>query len=159
MSREKTNSGQMDFGVLLNVAFGAFKDALHLHLANAGFDDLGGSFGYVLRTLNVHPEGMSLKDLAQALGVTSPGTQKIVDDMEAKGYVERSLDPQDTRIRRLTVATRGKALLEEARRFHARFEARLGHKLGKEAVEQTRAVLEALAKPQRIAPSIRMQIL
>ena len=45
----------VDFGVLLNLAFGSFKAGLHAELARAGFDDVGPSFGYVFRLLASRP--------------------------------------------------------------------------------------------------------
>ena len=56
----------IDFGLLLNVAYGAFKERLHTSLATAGFDDLGPSFGYVFRSLASGP--LSLVQLATLLG-------------------------------------------------------------------------------------------
>ncbi len=149
----------LDFGILLNLAFGAFKDALHASLAEQGFDDLGASFGYVLRTLEPHAEGLSLKDLAAALGVTPQGTLKIVDDMVAKGYAARSTDPADTRVKRVRVAARGADLLRRAREFHRQFEQQLGRRLGSARVETTRKVLESLVEPTSLGASIRMQLL
>lgn len=158
-SKKPSAPEPLDFGILLNVAFGAFKDALHAHLAKLGFGDIGASFGYVLRTLDPHSNGLSLKQLAVALGVTPQGTLKIVDDMVAKAYVQRSTDPLDTRVKRLTVAPRGRALLKEARKFHLQFESALADKAGIEAVAQARRVLEALAGPSSVGPSTRMQLL
>lgn len=130
----------LDFGVLLNVAFGAFKQQLHRHLAEAGFDDMGPSFGYVFRLLLAQPA--SLRDVAERLGISSPGALKVVDDMVAKGYVERSEHPQDGRIKQLTLTARGRRAVQEARRFHASFEQGLARQLGEREVAAARAVLE-----------------
>lgn len=160
MSRPQSPAGHgLDFGILLNVAFGTFKDALHDHLEQAGFADLGASFGYILRTLEPGAEGMSLKDLAAALNVTPQGTLKIIDDMVAKGYVSRATDARDTRIKRLRVAPRGRALLREARKFHQQFERMLSEKLGAKAVAGTRRVLESLTESDSVGASIRMQLI
>lgn len=130
----------LDFGVLLNVAFGAFKLQLHRHLAQAGFDDLGPSFGYVFRLLLARPA--SLRDVAERLGISSPGALKVVDDMVAKGYVERNEHPRDGRVKALTLTSRGRQAVEEARRFHALFEQGLAHRLGAGDVAAARSVLE-----------------
>lgn len=152
---------RVDFGILVNVAFGAFKDALHEHLGRAGFADVGRSFGYIVRTLEPAADGLSLKQLAAALDVTPQGALKIVDDMVAKGYVTRTTDATDTRVTRLRVGPRGHALLKEARRFHARFERQLISRHGERAVAQARVVLEGMteARPGASAPGIRMQLL
>lgn len=133
----------LDFGVLLNVAFAAFKDALDADLAAAGFDDIGTSFGYVFRLLDNAP--CNLSELAAQLGMSSPGALKVVDDMEAKGYVSRCAEAGDRRVKRLELTARGRAALSRARSFHERYELALAERLGARQVEATRKVLESMA--------------
>jgi DNA-binding MarR family transcriptional regulator len=133
----------LDFGVLLNVAFAAFKDALDGDLAAAGFDDIGTSFGYVFRLLDRAP--CNLSELAAQLGMSSPGALKVVDDMEGKGYVSRSADAGDRRVKRLELTDRGRAALARARSFHGKYEQALSQRLGARQVAATRKVLEAMA--------------
>src|SRR6476659_5066628 len=85
----------LDFGILLGLAYSAFVDELRAHLAKSGFDRLNRSFGYVARALV--DDTLSLRELADRLGITSQGALKIVDDMEANHYLERSPDPGDGR--------------------------------------------------------------
>jgi DNA-binding MarR family transcriptional regulator len=137
------SSTAADFGVLLNVAYNSFVTALWKDLAAAGFNDIGPSFGYVFRLLS---EGTSsLSELAEQLHMTSPGALKVIDDMVAKGYVSRSADANDGRIKRLALTARGRTALAHARKFHARCERDLERRLGKRSVAATRQVLEALA--------------
>lgn len=133
----------LDFGVLLNVAFVAFKDALDADLAAAGFDDIGKSFGYVFRLLAEAP--CNLSELALQLGMSSPGAMKVVDDMVAKGYVSRSADADDRRVKRLELTERGRAALGRARSFHQKYELALGQRLGIRQVAAARKLLEAMA--------------
>ena len=132
----------IDFGVLLNLAFGALKHEMQSHMADAGFGDLGPSFGYVFRL--VDQDAPSLAELAARLGITPQGTLKIVAEMIDKGYMHRADDETDKRIRRLTLSPRGKRALAEARRFHGMFERDLGNRLGTRRVATARAVLEAI---------------
>jgi DNA-binding MarR family transcriptional regulator len=138
-----SSADRIDFGVLLNLAFGALKGRLHDHMRAAGFDDLGPSFGYVFRLLD--RESPSLAELAVTLGMTPQGALKIVSDMTAKGYVNRADDVADARVRRLVLAPRGQRALAEARKFHSRFERELGKQLGERRVASARGVLEAMA--------------
>lgn len=141
-----------DIGVLLTLALGAFKDALHAHLATKGYDDLGPSFGFVFRSLAERP--LSLVELAARLGISSQGALKIVADMVERGYVERQDDDTDRRVRRLTLTARGRGALREARRFHASAEQRLIEAAGSARVAGARAVLEALVRwgsPEEVA--------
>jgi DNA-binding MarR family transcriptional regulator len=137
-----SSSEPLDFGVLLNVAFAAFKDALDADLAAAGFDDIGSSFGYVFRLLTEAP--CSLSELALRLGMSSPGALKVVDDMVAKGYVSRSADADDRRVKRLELTERGRAALSRARSFHEKYEQALAQRLGARQVAATRKLLEAM---------------
>jgi DNA-binding MarR family transcriptional regulator len=92
-------------------------------LAGQGFDDLGRSYGYVFRVLG--DGDRSLSQLAGLLGMTLPGAGKIVDEMEARGYVERQPDRSDRRVKRLALSRRGRAALKAARAFHRDYERRL----------------------------------
>lgn len=138
----RTARPDVDFGILLHVAFARFKNGLHAHLADEGFDDLGASFGFVFRGLEEAP--LKLRELAERLDITPQGALKIVDDMVAKGYVTRLADPADRRATLLALAPRGEQALAAAKRFHRRFEAKLASRLGARRVADTRAVLSAL---------------
>ena len=92
-------------------------------LTRRGFDDLGRSYGYVFRVLG--DGDRSLSELAGLLGMTLPGAGKIVDEMEARGYVERHPDRSDRRVKRLALSGRGRAALKAARAFHRDYERRL----------------------------------
>jgi DNA-binding MarR family transcriptional regulator len=132
----------VDLGILLGLSFQAFSDELKAELRDEGFDDLGGSYGYVFRALSVEP--LQLNELAQRLGMTAQGASKIVSEMEARKYVERRPDPEDGRAKRLRLAARGRAALGCARKFHAAYERRLRAELGDRNVSVMRRVLEAM---------------
>jgi DNA-binding MarR family transcriptional regulator len=143
VSSHKSSAAQVDLGVLLTLALEAFKDRMHEHLANAGYDDLGPSYGFVFRSLA--DNALSLAELAAQLGMSAPGALKIVAQMIERGYVERRDDDVDARVRRLALTRRGKRALDEARGFHAAAERELIAKLGKDRVVGAREVLTALA--------------
>lgn len=132
----------VDLGLLLGLAYQAFTDRLRAALAARGFDDLGGSYGYVFRALAGGP--LRLADLAARLGMTAPGAARIVDEMEARGYLERRPDPRDGRAKALRLAPRGRAALAAARRFHASAERELAAALPPGGVAAARRALEAL---------------
>jgi DNA-binding MarR family transcriptional regulator len=133
-----------DFGVLLNMAFGAFKDGLHAALAEAGFDDVGGSFGYVFRLLAEEPA--SLGAVAQHLGITPQGALKIIDDMVRKGYVVRLPCAEDGRIKMLALTERGSLAVTCASRYHRRFEKALAGRIGAANAVAARAALEDIVR-------------
>jgi DNA-binding MarR family transcriptional regulator len=139
---------QLDFGILLGQAYIAFVDELRAHLASSGFEELNRSFGYVARALAT--ESLSLRELAEHLGITSQGALKIVDDMEENQYLERLPDRDDGRAKRLRLTKRGRAALAAARTFHARFEADLTKRVGAQQARALRAALTELVRHREL---------
>lgn len=136
------NADSIDLGLLLGLAYQTFVDLLRADLRAHGFDDLGGTYGYVFRALADNQ--LSQRELARRLGITDQGMAKILGEMVGRGYVERSPDPNDSRVKRLRLGVRGKAALRAARRFHAAFEAELGRELGAATVRRFRQVLDRI---------------
>ncbi len=145
----------LDFGILLNLAFGAFKARLHTHLAAKGFDDLGPSFGYVFRLLADGPS--SLREIADQLGMSAPGALKIIDDMVAKNYVQRSADAHDGRVKRLALTPRATQAMAHAAAFHAQFERDLAKRVGDKAGATARAVLEDIVALDAPTNTVRLR--
>jgi MarR family transcriptional regulator for hemolysin len=137
-------AAELDFGLLLGLAYQGFVERLRDELARRGFDDLGGAYGYVFRALAV--DRPSQRELARRLGITDQGMAKIVAEMVDRRYVEREPDPEDTRVKRLRLAARGRAALAAARGFHAAFERQLARELGARAVRRLRDELRRIAE-------------
>lgn len=144
----------IDFGILLGLSYQTFVDELRATLDAKGFTDLGPSYGYVFRALGA--EALHLRALAGRLNMTDQGAAKIVDEMEARGYLERHPDPDDGRIKQLRLARRGRGALAAARRFHRLYERRLAERLGSREMAAARQVLEAVAvASDRAGPHLR----
>ena len=77
--------------------------------------------------------------------MSAPGALKVVDDMVAKGYVSRSADADDRRVKRLELTHRGRTALSRARSFHEKYEQALVQRLGMRQVAAARKLLEAMA--------------
>jgi DNA-binding MarR family transcriptional regulator len=133
----------LDFGILLALAYQNFVRDLRAALAEQGFDDLGRSDGFVFRALGAQP--MTVSDLAARLEVTKQAAAQIVDDMQRRGYVSRTPDPNDRRAQRLRLTDRGASALAAARRFHQRYEQGLIRDHGAPALRALRDVLAAVA--------------
>jgi len=130
-------------GMLAGFGYRGFIRELRAALCRQGYDDLGGAYEAVFRALCDEP--LPLVHLAARLGMTAQGAAKIVDEMEARAYVERRPDPADGRIKQLHLGKRGRAAFNAGRRFSAAYEKRLAARLGEADLKAARRVLEAMA--------------
>lgn len=80
---------------------------------------LGLSFARIraLRRIAAAAEPMTLRDLADVLLTDRPYTTLVVDDLVARGLVERSPNPADRRSKIVTVTAAGRAAAAEAERI------------------------------------------
>jgi DNA-binding MarR family transcriptional regulator len=134
---------ETDLGVLLALAYQQFVREMHADLAGDGYDDLGGSDGFVFRALAAEP--MTVSALAARLAVTKQGAGQIVDDTERRGYVVRRPHPEDGRARLVDLSSRARGALAAARSFHHRREEQLVAEHGPRAVRGLRTVLTSLS--------------
>ncbi|WP_205314854.1 MarR family winged helix-turn-helix transcriptional regulator [Nonomuraea lactucae] len=148
---------EIDFGVLLGLAYHQFVAELHAHLAGAGFTGIRPTFGYAFRVLA--REELTTSQLAARLQITPQGAAKTVEEMVAAGYVKRTPDPADGRVKRLNLTDRCRALMASAQEFHADFERRLEADLGKARVADLREVLTTIMErnesPDGLARALR----
>jgi DNA-binding MarR family transcriptional regulator len=85
-------------------------------------------------------------EIASNLGVTSQAVSKMVRELEALGYVERVVDAEDARVRRVALTERGRAAIQAGRDVRARVNRELSEALGAERVEDAAKTLhDALA--------------
>lgn len=74
-----------------------------------------------------HHEGVRMSDAARIIGVTLATLTVACDKLEAKGLVQRTRDPSDRRVVKISLTPKGMAAYEFHRQFHAKmFEAVLG---------------------------------
>jgi len=147
---------QVDIGILIGLAWHDFVQALQADLSARGYDDNGSSYGYVFRA--VDRGTLSVSELAKRLGTTSQAVTKLVNEMQAAGYVERVSDPDDARVTLVRLAPRGRAALAAARRFHHRFERGLVERHGERSVAALRAVLSGVVEGATAEPPHRRTI-
>lgn len=92
--------------------FGGFRtliDRLHQELARQGHADARPAHGFVLQA--VGPAGATASELGRRLGVSKQAAGKTVDALVARGYADRTADPQDARRKIVAVTSRGRELL------------------------------------------------
>jgi DNA-binding MarR family transcriptional regulator len=108
-------------------------------LAEAGFDDIRVAHNAVFT--RVPAGGVRLTDLAAQAGVSKQAMAEMVDELVAKGYLQRVPDPSDGRAKLLVMAPRGAASHEVTLRIFADIEAELAAVVGTERLEGARDVL------------------
>ncbi|MBA2892204.1 MarR family winged helix-turn-helix transcriptional regulator [Nonomuraea soli] len=110
------------------LAFRTMIDELHAELARQGHPDMRPMHGFVLQAIG--PQGTTAVELGRTLGVSKQAAGKTVEALEQIGYVERAVDPADTRRKIVKVTDRGYDALirsgEILRRQHRRWAETLG---------------------------------
>jgi DNA-binding MarR family transcriptional regulator len=122
-------------------------DDLHLRLAEEGWGDVREAYGFVLLSLRDHG-ATTTTGLAGTLGVTKQATSKLLDAMEAGGYVERRPAEGDGRIKEVTITSRGRELLEVVEAIYAELEAGWADVIGPRGVEDVRRRLDRVVRSQ-----------
>jgi MarR family transcriptional regulator, organic hydroperoxide resistance regulator len=97
--------------------------------------------------------GCRVYDIARELGITTGGTSKLVDRIEANGYCRRLPNPADRRSSLLELTPEGSRLLAEAGvAFDEELQSRLGAAVPERTLRQFGATLTRLrAAGQRMA--------
>ena len=104
-------------------------------------------WGYVvLLTLDETPM-RSQAVLAQAIGADKTRIIRTLDDLQDRGYIERTPDPDDRRVRLLSITASGRRLKDAVQADIQRGEE---HWLGELSAEERRVFLSVL---KRLAPT------
>jgi DNA-binding MarR family transcriptional regulator len=82
--------------------------------------------------------------IAEQLGISGTMIVQIVDDLEAKGLVERRRNPADRRSYALEMTAAGRAALKRARRAIAKVEEEIVTRLGAHGAEDLRSLLRRI---------------
>ena len=128
-----------DFAILVVAATRAVADRLQAAMTAAGHAQMRPPFGFVIRALA--EAGLTLTELAERLGVTKQAAIKVVDEMEAHGFVERRPAPADRRSKILGLTERGRDVRRAALATSHRIEDELRADLGDADVDAARRVL------------------
>jgi DNA-binding MarR family transcriptional regulator len=125
MRRSERKRTDPDLGVLTGRLLFAIQGELFATLADQGHPDLRPQHGAVLAYLDA--EGSRATDLARRSGQHKQVVGKLIDELEALGYVERRPDPADRRAKLIVPTERGldqmgrsDAILASIERRHAR---------------------------------------
>lgn len=134
----------MSLTATLLSAAAALVDDIHSGVRARGFTDLRPTHGFVFSRLS--PYGATVTEIAEHLGFTRQAASQTVDELVAKGYVERRPHPSDARARMVVLTARG------VRCTRAAEEAAAEALKSWEDIIGTRRLLELRDELARLAP-------
>jgi DNA-binding MarR family transcriptional regulator len=117
----------------------ALNDEVLRRIHAAGFPDLRTSHGFLFQHLVAGP--LPVGALARRMGVSQQAASKAAGELERLGYLARTPDPADGRVRRVGLSSRGEAAMRAGREARAALAADLAARLGEERLEALRGAL------------------
>jgi DNA-binding MarR family transcriptional regulator len=129
---------------LLRHARTAYGGAMNAALIEAGCDDIPKNGLYVIGGLALGAGGVPLGRLAEELGVTKQAAGQLVDTLVLRGYLDRTVDPEDRRKVSITLSERGQLAASVQAAARQRVDAALAAKVGADCVMQMRRGLGVL---------------
>jgi len=127
---------------LLRGARRAYGSAIRADLDEAGCDDVPRNGIYVIGAI-ARTEA-PLSEIIDQLGVSKQAAGALVDTLVTRGYLERSIYPEDRRRLRVTLTERGEEAAVVVRAAVERVDAALVARVGPAYVAHTRATLASL---------------
>jgi DNA-binding MarR family transcriptional regulator len=115
--------------------------------------DLGPPHAGILRAIADQP-GRSQQALSEQLGMLPSRVVVYVDELEARGYVERTRNPNDRRLHALYLTAAGKRLMRKLSELARQHERRLTAALDPEERGTLRTLLTTLAQHQGLTPHV-----
>jgi DNA-binding MarR family transcriptional regulator len=131
------------FPSLLRRARRAYAGAIQAGLAEAGFDDVPRNGAYVLAASA--RQGAQLSQVITELAVSKQAAGQLIDTLVSRGYLDRSVDPQDRRRLTIALTEHGAAAAAVIGAAVDEVDARLRQRVSADHVEHAREVLGALA--------------
>ncbi len=147
MSEAKDWSEVVSLPALLRTARTAYGWAIREALAEVGCDDVPRNGSYVIGA--IARTGAPLSDIIQGLGVSKQAAGQLVDTLVTRGYLDRSVDPEDRRRLTIALTERGEAAAAVIRSAVDAVDAKLVAQVGQEYVVHTRATLASLGPGRR----------
>lgn len=90
----------------------ALVDGVSAGVSARGFGDVRPAHGFTFARLSAG--GATITELAEHLDVTRQAAAQLVDELTAKGYVERCPHPRDARARLIVLTGKGRACTQAA---------------------------------------------
>ena len=137
--REGSPFGPPLIGALLRVPANRVREHTLARLHEHGFDDLETAHFPILSYPG--PQGLRPSELAARIGMSKQAVNYLLGQLEARGYLRRTVDPEHLRSKRIVVTERGLATVPVIRGAVAEIEEEWSRLLGAKRFAQLRALL------------------
>ncbi len=145
------SSRDLPTSALLRTAYNKVATRIYASVVSGNdFNDLRPSHGNAMEQLELD-DGLRLTDLAARAGITAQSMGELVDDLEAKGYLERRPDPDDRRAKRIHLTDRGRMNARAAKQATGEVELYLAALLGRQDYQRLRRTLEDIIVADAVA--------
>lgn len=132
----------VSFPALIRAARATYGSAMRRALDEVGCGDVPRNGIYVLGS--IARNGSPLAEIITGLGVSKQAAGQLVDTLVARGYLDRSPDPEDRRRMTVTLTERGAMAASATRSAADEVDTELADRVGADRVTGTRATLAAL---------------
>lgn len=136
--------------ILVRHARGTYGLFIRDALSEQGFGDMPANGSYVLGLIETG--GSALSDVISDMAVSKQRASQLVDTLVVRGYLERSVDPDDRRRMLLTLTPRGAAASDIAYDTLTEIDARLLDAVGAKKMANTKETLAALVELRHSHP-------
>jgi DNA-binding MarR family transcriptional regulator len=149
MARDDGWETEVAIPALLRAARRTYGSAIRAAQVDMGCDDMPRNGAYVIGA--IARGGSPLSEIITALGVSKQAASQLVDTLVARGYLDRSPDPEDRRRLTVTLTERGRAAAAAGRSAVQEVDAQLIARIGADYVAHTRVALGVLIEigPER----------
>ena len=131
-------------GTLLRHPWRAVRLRIHEELVAAGFDDLQPAHLDVLQAPG--PDGRRPSELARGTLMSKQAMNRLIQSLEQRGYVERTVAANDGRARIVRLTDRGQSATAVIQKTAAKIERELAVQLGRDRLEALKRELAELGE-------------
>jgi DNA-binding MarR family transcriptional regulator len=136
--------------VLLLSAARTLVDAIHSGVEARGFTGMRPAHGFAFARLA--PDGASIAELGEHLGITKQAASQFVDELIRGGFVQAAPHPRDARAKLITLTERGWACTRAADAAALESVGAWAEVLGADRVRQLTADLARVARADHLRP-------
>jgi DNA-binding MarR family transcriptional regulator len=140
---DEFNLDEIVIPALLRSARGSYRQVIRKRLFANGFEDMPHNGPYVLGGMANH--GMTPENLIRALGISKQAASQLIDVLVVRGYLNRSVNPDDRRRMMLELTDRGRAAATLVQESIQWVDGELGKALTPDEIHTLRKGLHALS--------------